>query len=62
MAAAPFVSLEDYLNGGYEAEWEYVDGQLVPRRSGNALHAQSVVAVGASLSGRSSFPFMPDCS
>lgn len=47
MAAAPslpaIISVDEYFERGLENEWEYVDGELVPRRSGNPIHARLVM-------------------
>lgn len=44
--ALPPVSVDDYFIGGYEKEWEYVDGALVPRNSGSRDHARMVMRIG----------------
>ena len=48
MATAPtiqFVSVDEYLEGELWVEWEYDNGVLAPRHSGNPEHARMVVRI-----------------
>ena len=52
MATAPIlppVSVEDYFNSGMQAEWEYVDGELVRRHNGTYRHSTIVMTLGRKL-------------
>lgn len=50
MAALPntsAVTVDEYFDQGLWSEYEYVEGFLMPRRSGNASHARMVVTLSA---------------
>jgi Uma2 family endonuclease len=42
MVSASSVCLDEYLNSGLPAEWEYVDAELVPRGGGSYRHSTVV--------------------
>jgi Uma2 family endonuclease len=50
MAALPntlTLSADDYFDQGLDAEYEYIEGVLVPRRIGNPQHSRMVIILGA---------------
>ncbi len=40
------VSVQEYLNSSYEADREYVDGELLERHSGEQAHSSAHITVG----------------
>src|SRR5665213_3500261 len=52
MAVAAPVSVEEYLNGTYRPDCDYIDGELLERNTGELSHGQMQLNVGARLRAR----------